>query len=413
MTTYSLIIKKTLNINNNLFFKQDHKDNIDPIIRLVFWLNTINNTKKPLYRAKFENLIVCLESFLIKDQKEEEVLDYFCKIQRTYHTLNRFVFRYKYKKSKIVVNTDMTLNELHESDKNVICIYQENSRYLFKIFDILKIINMSLIHSQNFFAMPIPIKNPYNNVPFSKSILYSIYNYLVSNKTILYRIDDTELFLKFHRCHFRLTKFINKYEYLLREKTIINTTINSMTNALHLDIKNMLELFNNNKLSKNRIFIDDKFPKEKLVTTFMPYLILYINSKHLLVPTLKFKASCELEEKLINFQKENPLFGRVKIIYKNIISKQGSIYRVKVKETYNDKCTHFDKYDNDAFLEDHLSYTYNSFAHSSIFNNEFEEEEEEEEQYLIDNNSDYDDNITIVESSDSESDSESDLDSVS
>ena len=40
-----------------------------------------------------------------------------------------------------------------------------------------------------------------------------------------------------------------------------------------------------------------------------------MNSKFLLVPTLKYKAACELKKKLTKFQKFNPLFGRNKVKY--------------------------------------------------------------------------------------------------
>jgi len=389
-STYSLIVKKILNINNNIFFNQDKKDKIDPIIKLAFLFRCNPKTK-------FKDLTISLESFLIKNHREDEIMDYFCKIQKIYHILNRFVFKYKYKKSQIVVNKDMQLNELEETQKNVICIYQENARYLFKIFDLLKIINMALIHSQNLFALPMPIKNPYNNIPFSKSILYFIYNYLVSNTTILYKIHDVELFFKFHRCHFNLTYFMNHYEYLLRENTILNNTMNTMTLTLYNDIQNMLLLFNSDKPFKNKIKIHAKFPEQKLVSIFIPYLILYNNSKYLLVSNLKYNAAYELEQKLIAFQKVNPLFGRLKIIYKNIINKQGLVCRIKEKKTYNDECISFYNYDNN-FLQDHLTYTCN---HSDQHEEE-EDDEEEGEEYVIEEN-------MILDSSDSSDSSDSEI----
>ena len=39
------------------------------------------------------------------------------------------VYNYKYKKAKIVVNTDMCLNELIPNSKNVICLFQNNSKF--------------------------------------------------------------------------------------------------------------------------------------------------------------------------------------------------------------------------------------------------------------------------------------------
>ena len=80
-----------------------------------------NNIVKtlPIYKQKFIFFKEALERFGIKGYKEDEFLKYFNKIQRVYHTLNRFVFNYKFKKAPIVVNADMTLNELKENLKSM------------------------------------------------------------------------------------------------------------------------------------------------------------------------------------------------------------------------------------------------------------------------------------------------------
>ena len=92
--------------------------------------------------------------------------------------LNRFVYNYKYNKAKIVVDTDMGLNKLNINDHNVFCLFHNNSKYLFLINDLIKIINSSLTNSYMFFSQPLPSKNPYNNLPFTKSNLYNIYLFL-------------------------------------------------------------------------------------------------------------------------------------------------------------------------------------------------------------------------------------------
>ena len=63
-------------------------------------------------------------------EETENFKQMFYKIQRLYNILNRFVYNYKFKRAKIVVNSDMCLNELKEGDKNVISIIQNNSKYL-------------------------------------------------------------------------------------------------------------------------------------------------------------------------------------------------------------------------------------------------------------------------------------------
>ena len=65
----------------------------------------------------------------------EEFIDYFCKIQKIYYAFSRLAFIYKYKKSTMSVTTDMGLNDIKMYDKNVLCIFHFNSRYLFNIND--------------------------------------------------------------------------------------------------------------------------------------------------------------------------------------------------------------------------------------------------------------------------------------
>lgn len=367
MTTFNLIIQKVLKIENKKFFNYTD-DNIDPLLKVIFGFGfDINDTSKPIHVKKMNFLKDSLNNFFIKMHIQEEFLSYFNKIQRTYHALNRFVFNYKFKKAQIIVKTDMILNDLKEDDKNVLCIYQDNSRYLFKIYDLLKIINMSLINSQEFFAEPLCIKNPYNNLPFEKSILYYIHYYLTEKTKISSKLIHTDLFLKFHSCHFNLNIFLNKYEHLLREEAVVNYVKNSVNNTLYSLIIHMLVTFNYSKNNKYKIVINNRFPKEKVITILKPYLVLFMNSRYLLVPNLKNKALDDLHKKLKAFQIYNPLFGRVKLIYGYKICSDGVNKKIKVSEEINDKHINFYTYDNDNFLKDHLTYKNTHYSDANNF----------------------------------------------
>jgi hypothetical protein len=391
-SVFSIIIKKIIRPENNVFSpKYDNTDPINLIYKAFFGtydnLHLKENIKVPYYINKFVFLQEGLNMFIIKDKKEDELLFFFYKIQKVYHTLNRFIYNYKYKRAKIVVNTDMELNEIKENDKNIITIYQEKAKYLFKIYDLLKIINISLSNSHLFFAEPLCIKNPYNNLPFGKDILYYIHYYLTEKVNLTYKIELIDLFLKFHLCEFNLTLFLSKYEYLLREHSIKNHIKNSEQKYLHNEIIEMINLFNAEKPKNEKIIIHHNFPKDKLIHIFKPYLQLYISSKYLLIPILKRKASYELNKKLYRFQKFNPNFGRFIILHKKkYINNVVKIYK-KIK-TYNDNCIPFKKYNNNNFLKDHLSFTYKHYLNGNTIivdlfedsSDEQEEEEEEEEQ---------------------------------
>ena len=392
---FSLIIKKILQRENNIFsFNYDKSDNIDLIYKITFMSYDNLHFKDGEFihfnTNKFVFLDNALNTFMIKGERENELLDYFCKIQKVYYALNKFAFIFKYKKAKIVVNTDMELNEINETDSNVICLYQEKAKYLFKIFDLIKIINISLSNSCSFsfFAEPLCIKNPYNNIAFSKSTLYNIYYYLTERPKLLIKFNILELFFKFHECHFNLTKFLSNYEYLLREHSIKNRIRNSIIDDLYDEIKIMLDIFNKNKVEKKKIRVYPEFPKEIVVKVFKPYLLLYTNSKDLLIPILKRKFAFKLHKKLLDFQKFNPLFGRSKITYvKKLINNKVKI--VKINEEYNDKHILFENNSNNSkFLCDHLSYTHkhyiitmNSYYEDTTEENDSDEGEHDQEEH--------------------------------
>ena len=386
MTTYKLIIKNKFKTDEN-FFLSNYKP--DPNIKWYIRLSFMIMVKEKLdVKNKYKTFFELLNGFLIKDHKDE-FIDYFCNIQKTYNIINRLIYNYKYKKSKIVVNTDMGLNELSENGKNVICILDNNSRYLFNINDLIKIIEVSLTNSYMFFSQPKSIKNPYNNVSFNKSTLYNIY-FFVRYKTNYY----PELLFKFFQCDYNLTNFKYLNEHLLRDYSIQSYVYKTPCNTIHKEIINMIYNFNR---IKKLIRIHEEFPQKDLVEIMRPYLFLYFKSQYSFHPEVKKRYYCYFKESLLKFHKFNPQFGRkkIKLLYKvrNNFKK-----RISGKEIYfDDNCVKFLNVEklNDKFLTDHLKYTdivvFNSNSDSEDEededneyqeeeDNEYQEEEEEEEE---------------------------------
>jgi hypothetical protein len=328
MTTISYITNKVLNMDNNVFsLNYDKSDPIKPIFQLVF-MSLVNNRHK----SKFIMLKETLCSFL--KFSRGEFIDFFCKIQRTYNAFSRLAFIYKYKKSAMSVTTDIGLNDITINDKNILCIYHFNSRYLFNINDLLKIINTSITNSYMFFSQPLPSKNPYNNLPFTKSNLYNIYIFL-KFKTNIYN----DIFIKFFNCDFNLTTFYHKYEYLLRQYILDNFIKNSTEDVLIQEIKKMINNFN--KKTSKKITINDEFPKKRLIKIMKPYLMLYLQSHYSFVPIIKNNAIVLLNSKLKKFQKFNPKFGR-------------KIYKLGFKNCPNFKRKSYVK--SVQFLDNHIAF---------------------------------------------------------
>jgi len=386
MTTYKLIITNILKTYNNPFLYKNNNnninDNIDGILKCIF---SILLNKEINIKNKFSFFFDSLDHFLIKNNKENEFIEYFYKIQKTYNILNRFVYNYKYKKTKLVVNTDMNLNEININDKNVICILDNNSKYLFHIKDLINIINSALTNSYMFFSEPKSIKNPYNNIPFNKSILYNIY-FFIKYKTYYH----PKFLFKFFYVDFNLTYFKHNNEYLLREYTIQNYVYKSPSNILIFEIKNMINFFNDyckDLKLKNRILIDKDFPKNKLIKIMQPYLLLYCISNYSYLKKNKTEALYIFNKKILIFNNFNPTFGRkrYKFIFKILDNFEKKVCG-KIIE-FDDKHIKFNNINNEIFLLDHLKYTELNFIDSyesnnsyNSSNNQSEEEDEEEEE---------------------------------
>ena len=101
-------------------------------------------------------------------------MDSFTKAQKLYYALNRFAYIWKLKNYKIGSNTDMYMNELNEHDKNVICILQNNRKYLFTLFDLNRIIHKCLGEANDFYAHHSRVKIPLQ-IYLLQNVIYIIH----------------------------------------------------------------------------------------------------------------------------------------------------------------------------------------------------------------------------------------------
>lgn len=415
MATYNKIINNVINLDNNIFsLNYDKNDKISGIHKIFFGI-LLNIGIYKTYKSKFDFYSKNIDNFYFSTRlvEREEFILLFNKIQKIYYTLNKFVYLYKYRKAKLIVDTDLQLNKIVENEQNILCIYHVNAKYLFTIQDILKLIYISLTNTFSFFSEPISIKNPYNNIPFSKSILYYIYYYLITNAKIRFiKTEHLDIFLKFKECNFNMTKFVNNYEYILKEYGIKNFLNNSTKQIIIDQIKLMINNFNNT--TNKGIYISDEFPKDELIRIMKPYLYLKLMSIYSLISKNKIHAKNKLYKKLREFQNYNPKFGRKIFKFKNIIQ-NGKIKKVISGFVFDMKYKKFNTYEIQHFMNNHLNYKYdisyeeeieepqirfNFYTHLVIdtplinnINNEEDYEEDIEEDYEEDTE-EYDDGDT-------------------
>lgn len=332
-----------LYINNNhkkmLSLDINHCDNLFLFIYIsnLYYCSSIeddvNNIMNNGIINKFRLLNDFLNNSFISKNIKENFLDIFQKAQRTYYGFAKFAHLYKYKKATIKQSSDLYMNEIDPSKKNVLTIYQNNSKYLFINSDLIKIINSALLNTVWFFSKPIHPKNPYNNLVFDNSTLYNIYFHIKKTSVII-----PLLFHLFFQTNFDLELFLNDNECVIRETFIKNYVNNTHSSILYHDLKYMFLV--NYKYTK-KIAIHKDISNEKIVNIFRPYLQLYYLNKYGVYGSIKKQQSIvDLKIKLMYFVKFNPNFGRK--IYK---VDKNSATKNKLTFIYNmDHINFYDKF---------------------------------------------------------------------
>ena len=287
------------------------------IVKINLYLYIINPQLRRQYiQNKFKLLRNMYTNPFHNFEIKSQFLTIFCKCQRTYFALTRFVRICKHKITTIYNSTDIGLNPIESTQTNIIKIYQNGKIYLFTRSDILNIMNAALSHSPNFYSEPLHIKNPYNNMVFTKSDLYNFYFFI---RTGLFIISD--LIQNYFLAHFNLRDFQKKNEYIIRDyyiKSYVNTT---PINELLTDIKYMLKTIN---LTKT-LNIHLEFPNETLVRIMKPYLLLYYQSVYSVDSYKRDASYSELILRMAKFVNYNPLFGRKIMIFQKQIKIQNNV----------------------------------------------------------------------------------------
>ena len=302
--------------------------------------NVINIKNKYIFLQLIE------KNIFYNEEMKKNITHFFSQIQKTYFAFSKFALQYKWKKAKIIIETNLCLNTINLKEKNVICVFHQENHYLFIVSDLINIFTTALTYSPNFFSSPLTIKNPYNNLPFSKSNLYNIYF------TLFFKcIPIPEIIQKFFKFDFDLDLFEKKNQILLRECAILNYLNNIQDEEFISDTKTMLQRYNEAHYKK--IEIDNDFPNEKLIHIFKPYLFMYY------ISTLSFdyykKINCKevLEKMLFRFRYYFPRFGRKRIKIKFLKKYSKTTYQ-KIVGFNEDYPPFYCNKNNKFFLSSHL-----------------------------------------------------------
>ena len=163
----------------------------------------------------------------------------------------------------------------------------DSKKYTFHPFELRQLILSSLLHVEQYMIIdPLPIKNPYTGIPFTKHILYYLY----------VNLKVHPLFFYFAKVGFNLNQYVLYYEGLLRSHVIEKTVLEYNDVKVKIVCTKMLEemtLYNFTTGQYEPIVTMDKIKQPK------PYLLQYYNSLFSLNPHQREMEYKSLIRKLI------------------------------------------------------------------------------------------------------------------
>lgn len=322
--------------NNKFLFELSNSNNNDFIYVYSLIQSIHDNQKTSSYddyvqknaSAKMKALKLFLENMFYNDETKDRLFNLFSLAQKHYFAFLKLANMYKFKKSQVVVNTDLMLNLIDTNNRNIFTIVENNKKYLFTLNELISIIENAISNSPHFFSQPLWPLNPYTNQKLLMSTLYNIYFKMKQSGRVISLLFHY-LFLE----HFNLVSFSEKYENYIRETAIHRHVFNSPYAYLYEDVIDMLY----NNVYTRLLPIHEDFPKETLVQVFRPFLYYYYiisYGENDYAKTYKYRMI--LKKKLQKFCEFNSMFGRKNI---KLIKKFGKVIKTEI-----------------AFNTDHISF---------------------------------------------------------
>jgi hypothetical protein len=226
---------------------------------------------------------------------------WFAKMQRTYWGFTRLALKWKQRIPKIQIHTDLYMNELEIAHLHTYSLVQLDNVYLFTLSNLVNLITTAITHSVHFRHAPLHVKNPYNNVEFSKSDLYNIYFRVLATY-----IKVPFFFRRFFECDFNIYRFKVECEVELREKAIREYVKSADYLDVFADVQTMMYKYDTNRY----IRITNGFEKKLVVDAFRPFLATYYLSLYSFDSTQQTYCKMKLEREIPQFAYTNYLFGQ-------------------------------------------------------------------------------------------------------
>lgn len=241
-------------------------------------------------------------SAYLSEPIRQHILSILQKTQRIYHAFSKVARVYRYKHTPVQINTDLYMNDLTLSKPTTFVVLDHDKVYYFSLNDLAKIMIDSLTYSYMFFIEPKVCKNPYNNVPFTKSTLYNMYFQMKSVFCVVPPLIQAFFMADFNVFLFKKQNESAILEHIIREYV-------DKTEPIHMraEILKMITEYD----TDNVLTIHPLFPSKSLLKGLKRMIILHLSRKHTQDGYLYQNYGFELSHLMNQFIKQNRQFGHM------------------------------------------------------------------------------------------------------
>jgi hypothetical protein len=258
---------------------------------------------KPKTHTKFRIIDELLTSDFLKEPGiRNHILSILQKAQRIYYAFSTLARVYRYKRTPVQINTDLYMNDIVAAKRTTFVLVDHDKLYYFALNDLAKIMLDSLTYSYMFFPEPKVCKNPYNNIPFTKSTLYNMYFQMKSVFCVVPRLIQA-----FFESDFNVFSFKKRNEPVLREHIIREYVAKTEPIRMRIEILKMIRQYDTDRV----LNIHPLFPPESLLSGLKRLYVLYLYRNHTTDDQMCEHYEFELKNGMRTFVKHNPRFGRI------------------------------------------------------------------------------------------------------
>jgi hypothetical protein len=257
-----------------------------------------------LYSSKFHKKLELYKDLITDYNYNSDVVNIYNTVQKSYSIISNFVFNYLKKTRPVVNNLDLYMVPIDPSDKYTIKLYHKGKNYLFTLNTLVILIKGKLMSMDKGTLKCYRCKNPYNNLPFTRScILHFYFKYINTYKYL------EDILISYYKHEFNEKNFFLYNEQSLRHwyiKSLLYTTQDFERSLL----REYVDIIFYTYCKSKRIFVNIDFPLNDLLVIMRPYLYCFLITKYCLNSDLSLFADKYLMEAIPDFAEFNPYFGR-------------------------------------------------------------------------------------------------------